>query len=82
MQTISGCILKIIYDALYRGQNTLVGGKKQPLLIVLDEAHAYLKAGEESISSLQLSTAIPFRSITSNKRQAAPPGFFTPCSHC
>ena len=51
MQTISGCILKIIYDALYWGQNTLVGGKKQPLLIVLDEAHAYLKAGEESISS-------------------------------
>jgi hypothetical protein len=51
MQTISGCILKIIYDALYWGQNTLVGGKKQPLFIVLDEAHAYLKAGEDSISS-------------------------------
>jgi hypothetical protein len=51
MQTISGCILKIIYDALYWGQNTLVGGKQQPLLIVLDEAHAYLKAGDDSISS-------------------------------
>lgn len=51
VQTISGCILKIIYDALYWGQNTLVGGKKQPLLIVLDEAHTYLKAGENSISS-------------------------------
>lgn len=50
-QAISGCILKIAYDALYWGQNTLVGGKKQPLLIVLDEAHAYLKAGEDSISS-------------------------------
>jgi len=51
MQTISGCILKITYDALYWGQNTLVGGKKQPLFVVLDEAHAYLKAGEDSISS-------------------------------
>lgn len=51
MQTISGCILKITYDALYWGQNTLVGGKKQPLLLVLDEAHAYLKSGEDSISS-------------------------------
>lgn len=51
MQTISGCILKIIYDALYWGQNTLVGGKQQPLLVVLDEAHTYLKAGEDSISS-------------------------------
>jgi uncharacterized protein len=51
MQTVSGCILKIIYDALYWGQNTPVGGKHQPLLIVLDEAHTYLKAGENSISS-------------------------------
>lgn len=51
MQTISGCILRIIYDALYWGQNTPVGGKKQPLLVVLDEAHAYLRAGEDSISS-------------------------------
>lgn len=51
MQAISGSILKIIYDALYWGQNTLVGGKQQPLFIVLDEAHAYLKAGEDSISS-------------------------------
>lgn len=51
MQAISGSILKIIYDALYWGQNTLVGGKQQPLFVVLDEAHAYLKAGEDSISS-------------------------------
>lgn len=51
MQTISGCILKIIYDALYWGQDLPVGGRKQPLLVVLDEAHAYLKAGEDSISS-------------------------------
>lgn len=51
MQTIAGCILKITYDALYWGQTTVVGGKLQPLLVVLDEAHTYLKAGEESISS-------------------------------
>lgn len=51
MQAIAGCILKITYDALFWGQSTRVGGKKQPLLVVLDEAHAYLKAGELSISS-------------------------------
>lgn len=51
MQAISGSILKIVYDALYWGQTTLVGGKQQPLFIVLDEAHTYLKAGEDSISS-------------------------------
>lgn len=51
MQAIAGSILKIIYDALYWGQLSLVGGKQQPLFVVLDEAHAYLKAGENSISS-------------------------------
>lgn len=51
MQAIAGSILKIVYDALFWGQNTLVGGKQQPLFVVLDEAHAYLKAGEDSISS-------------------------------
>lgn len=51
LETISGCILKIMYDALFWGQNTPVGGKQQPLLVVLDEAHTYLKAGEDSISS-------------------------------
>ncbi|MGB3870883.1 MAG: ATP-binding protein [Flavobacteriales bacterium] len=50
-QSVSGSILKILYDALYWGQATAVGGKKQPMLAVLDEAHSYLKAGEDSISS-------------------------------
>jgi hypothetical protein len=51
MSSISGTLLKIIYDALFWGQNLPVGGKEQPLLIVLEEAHSYLKAGEKSISS-------------------------------
>lgn len=51
MTSISGTLLKIIYDALFWGQNTDVGGKEQPLLIVLEEAHNYLKAGENSIAS-------------------------------
>ncbi|WP_418894720.1 ATP-binding protein [Limibacterium fermenti] len=49
--SISGTLLKIIYDGLFWGVNTKVGGKQQPLLIVLEEAHSYLKAGEHSISS-------------------------------
>lgn len=51
MTSISGTLLKIIYDALFWGQNLSNGGKEQPLLIVLEEAHNYLKAGENSISS-------------------------------
>lgn len=51
MISISGTLLKIIYDGLFWGVNTKVGGKNQPLLIVLEEAHGYLKAGENSVSS-------------------------------
>lgn len=51
MTSISGTLLKIIYDTLFWGQELNVGGKKQPLLIVLEEAHNYLKAGEKSVSS-------------------------------
>jgi hypothetical protein len=51
MTSISGTLLKIVYDGLFWGVNTQVGGKNQPLMIVLEEAHSYLKAGEHSISS-------------------------------
>lgn len=51
MTSISGTLLKIVYDSLFWGQELKIGGKEQPLLIVLEEAHNYLKAGERSISS-------------------------------
>ena len=56
MSSISGSLLKIMYDALFWAQNLLVGGRKQPLLLVLEEAHSYLKAGENSISSRTIQT--------------------------
>jgi DNA helicase HerA-like ATPase len=56
MTSISGALLKIVYDALFWGQNTAVGGKQQPLLMVLEEAHNYLRAGENSISSRTVQT--------------------------
>lgn len=56
MVSISGTLLKIVNDTLFWGQNTLVGGRKQPLLIVLEEAHNYLKSGQNSISSRTVQT--------------------------
>lgn len=56
MTSISGTLLKIIYDALFWGQNLPIGGKEQPLLIILEEAHNYLQAGEDSISSRTVQT--------------------------
>ncbi|MDR3611402.1 MAG: ATP-binding protein [Ignavibacteriaceae bacterium] len=51
MVSISGTLIKIIYDALFWGQNLDVGGRRQPLLIALEEAHTYLRAGEDSVAS-------------------------------
>lgn len=51
MSSISGTLLKIIYEGLFWGNKTKVGGRNQPLLIVLEEAHSYLKSGENSVSS-------------------------------
>ncbi len=56
MSSISGSLLKIMYDALFWAQSLPVGGRKQPLLLVLEEAHSYLKAGENSISSRTIQT--------------------------
>lgn len=56
MISISGTLIKIIYDALFWGQDTKIGGKEQPLFIVLEEAHNYLKAGEKSIASKTIQT--------------------------
>lgn len=49
--SISGSLLSIIYEFCYWGQNIDVGGRQTPILFVLEEAHSYLKAGEDSISS-------------------------------
>lgn len=51
MMSVSGALLNIVYEALFWGQKLSVGGKEQPLLIVLEEAHNYLKQGENTISS-------------------------------
>ena len=51
MMSVAGTLLNITYEALFWGQESPVGGRTQPLLIVLEEAHNYLRSGENSISS-------------------------------
>ncbi|MCK5509537.1 MAG: ATP-binding protein [Desulfobacterales bacterium] len=51
MSSTSGSLLSIIYEFIYWGQNLDVGGRQTPILFVLEEAHSYLKSGENSISS-------------------------------
>ena len=48
---VSGALIRIVYDALFWAQNLPIGGRQQPLLMVLEEAHMYLQAGEDSVAS-------------------------------
>ena len=39
---IVGVLLRVVYDALFWARNLPEGGRERPLLVVLEEAHAYL----------------------------------------
>lgn len=39
---VVGTMLRLVYDALFWAMDLDVGGRKQPLLVVLDEAHRFL----------------------------------------
>ena len=42
LNDLIGSLLRILYDALFWARNLPEGGRERPLLLVLEEAHAYL----------------------------------------
>ncbi|MBX9811258.1 MAG: ATP-binding protein [Burkholderiales bacterium] len=42
LNELIGALLRILYDALFWARNLPEGGRERPLLVVLEEAHAYL----------------------------------------
>ena len=48
LSLLVGVLLRIIYDALFWGRNLSEGGRERPLLIVLEEAHAYLNKSDKA----------------------------------
>jgi DNA helicase HerA-like ATPase len=46
--TVVGTMLRLIYDALFWAMDMPVGGRAQPLLVVLDEAHRFLPEGADT----------------------------------
>lgn len=42
LNDLVGAVLRILYDALFWARNLPEGGRERPLMIVLEEAHAYL----------------------------------------
>ena len=55
LPTIVGTMLRIIYDMLFWAQDLPVGGRKQPLLVVVDEAHRFVPEGMETAARRTLS---------------------------
>jgi hypothetical protein len=45
---VVGTMLRIVYDALFWGMKLPVGGREQPLLVILDEAHRFLPEGVDT----------------------------------
>lgn len=51
LQTLLGALLRIVYDALFWGRRLSEGGRERPLLVVLEEAHAYLAKHETGLAA-------------------------------
>jgi len=51
LAVVVGSMLNLIYEALFWGMNLPVGGKRQPLLLVIDEAHRFLPSGADTVVS-------------------------------
>jgi hypothetical protein len=47
-----GVLLRLLFDSLFWARYLPEGGRKRPLLFVLEEAHAYLGAGNEGAASV------------------------------
>lgn len=56
LPTIVGTMLRIIYDMLFWAQDLPVGGREQPLLVIVDEAHRFVPEGCGSPAHRVLST--------------------------
>lgn len=55
LPTVVGTMLRVVYDMLFWAQDLPMGGKQQPLLVVLDEAHLFVPDGNDSPAHRTLS---------------------------
>ena len=43
LDDLVGCVLRILFDAMFWGRSLPAGGRRRPLLLALEEAHTYLQ---------------------------------------
>lgn len=55
LPTIVGTMLRVVYDMLFWAQDLPIGGRQQPLLVVLDEAHRFVPEGSDTSAHRTLS---------------------------
>lgn len=55
LPTIVGTMLRIVYDMLFWAQDLPIGGRQQPVLVVLDEAHRFVPEGVDTPAHRTLS---------------------------
>lgn len=58
LNALMGCLLRIIYDALFWARNLPEGGRERPLLLVLEEAHLYLGKTTQGTTSTGAGKAV------------------------
>lgn len=51
LQTTIGALLRILYEAMFWARNLSQGGRHRPLLLVMEEAHAYLNDDFKGMAS-------------------------------
>ncbi len=52
LMDLVGVLIRLLFDALFWARYIPEGGRTRPLLFVLEEAHAYLNAGNEGSASI------------------------------
>ncbi len=52
LMDLVGVLIRLLFDALFWARYLPEGGRARPLLFVLEEAHAYLNAGNEGAASI------------------------------
>lgn len=54
LMDLIGALIRLVFDALFWSRLLPEGGRKRPLLFVLEEAHAYLNSGNEGTASMNV----------------------------
>ena len=52
LMDLVGVLLRLLFDALFWARHLPEGGRRRPLLVVLEEAHAYLGTGNKGSASI------------------------------